>query len=460
MDIPILIICYNNYRYVKNTLDQIQRINKDYYKNIQIVNNNSTCKDTINFLKNVDVKVINNDSNTGPWILPWCNIHIYNSLPVKYIVTDPDLEFNKNIPTNFIEILSELSDKYEVSKIGFALDISDFNEMYQMNYTDNKTLYDWEKQYWIRSIIDYKYELYYATIDTTFSLLNKRYFNDNNIRIADNFTAKHLPWYRKNKIYNIYDNYMVNMNSTNISSNSKKILKDIETNYLKINRNNEFFLIENNENNPNLSFWKNTYEKWENNTFQIFDEYLSKDKIFIDIGGWIGTTSMYGSRKSKHVYCIEADRKSVDDLLINMRNNCDDNYTLINKAIYHIDDLKIKFGKNKFISGSTMNNSTSQIYTTNDESDEFYLIETITLEGIIKKYQIDPTEISLIKVDIEGGEENILDDLFKIYAQYKIPMWISFHYTWWNDKNLDRFDISLDIKNIIKNDPFTSILFH
>ena len=48
MDIPIIIICYNNYLYVKNTLKQILKINEEYYKNIQILNNKSTCLDTVN----------------------------------------------------------------------------------------------------------------------------------------------------------------------------------------------------------------------------------------------------------------------------------------------------------------------------------------------------------------------------------------------------------------------------
>ena len=120
MNIQIVIICYNNYKYVQNTLDQIRKINMEYYKNVIIVNNSSTCTDTINFLKNVDVKVIDT-ANQGPWITSTQNQHIYDTLPDKYIVTDPDLELNEKMPSNFVEILSNLSDKYGVFKIGLAL---------------------------------------------------------------------------------------------------------------------------------------------------------------------------------------------------------------------------------------------------------------------------------------------------------------------------------------------------
>ena len=66
-----------------------------------------------------------------------------------------------------------------------------------------KTIYEHEKQFWINKIEDSSYELYYEDIDTTFCLINKNHDSNCTIRIAGNFTAKHLPWYKENKIYNI-----------------------------------------------------------------------------------------------------------------------------------------------------------------------------------------------------------------------------------------------------------------
>jgi hypothetical protein len=465
MDIPIIIICYNNYKYVKNTIEQIRRINFDYYKNILILNNNSNCLNTINFLNNIDVKIINNSNNNGPWISHYQNKEIYEIMPNKFILTDPDLMLNKNIPKNFIEILSELSDKYETSKIGFALDISEPDKFFNNpNYHKSQTIFEWENNhFWKNKINNDIYDLYKDGIDTTFCLINKNYMYKNyHIRIAGNFTAKHLPWYVENEIYNVYENYTHNLkiNETAISTTSNIIIKYVEDSYLKIYKNNELFLIENNESNENLSFWKNIFNIWEIATFEVFDKYLSKDKIFIDIGGWIGTTALYGSRKSKHVYTIEADNKSVNDMIINLKTNCENNYTVINKAIFNIDNIKIKFGKNIHLENSKMNDSTSQIYNEEISTNEFYLVDTITIQNILENYQINTSEISLIKVDIEGGEENILNDLFDLRVKYNIPLYISFHYTWWKDKNLDRFVfLSHDIKNKIIADPFTSIIF-
>ena len=460
--IPILIICYNNYKYVDNTINQIFNINSEYAKEIVVLNNCSTCKKTISYLKTLNCKVIWNKSNNGPWISPHVNVDIYDSLPDKFILTDPDLEFNKNLPKNFIEIMEEISDKYSCKKIGFALDISDFDKMFQFDYVGEKiTIYEHEKQFWLNKINHCDYDLYFGEIDTTFCLINKKhYYNSINIRMAGNFTAKHLPWYKKNKIYNDYEIYVSYLNTKNISTISRMIYTYIEKKYVKIQRNNELFLIENNEDNPNIHFWKNIYSNWENETFNIFDNYLDEEKIFIDIGGWIGTTSMYGSRKSKHVYCVEADGKSFIDLRNNCEINCDANCTLINNAIYSVDNIELKFGRNKFLNNSKMNDSTSQIYLSDELSDEFEIVKTITLNSIIQKYNINPYEVSLIKVDIEGGEEYILDDLFYILKKYNTPLYISFHYDWWKNKDLNRFKLLNEShKKLIIEYPFTSILF-
>jgi FkbM family methyltransferase len=229
---------------------------------------------------------------------------------------------------------------------------------------------------------------------------------------------------------------------------------------IEIQKNNEIFLIKNNENDQNLLFWKNIYSTWENETFSIFDEFLDKNKIFIDIGGWIGTTSMYGSRNSKYVYIVEANNNSCKDMKLNLEINCNNNYEIINKVVYNIDNIKLKFGKNTFLDNSKINDSTSQIYENDEITDEFYIIETITVKSIIENNNININEISLIKLDIAGGEENILNDIYEIYKKYNIPLYVSFHYTRWKDSNLDRFEFLTEIqKNLIIDNPFTSILF-
>ena len=450
--IPILIICHNNYKYVENTIKQLININKEYKSLISIIDNESTDIETKNYLDSCNLTVIKN-SNNGPWISQYNNVHIYNSLPEKYIVTDPDLQFNENIPSNFIEILSLLSDQYKCEKIGFSINISE-QEKFFKSYVNNDTIYNWEKQFWEKRIENNEYELYNAVIDTTFALVNKNY-KDLKIRIAGNFTCKHIPWYIENPLFNKYENYILNCNTTEISTISKFVKEYTNENFHKIYKNNEMFLIEKDANDPNINFWINIFHSWENETFTIFDKFLDKNKILIDIGGWIGTTCMYGARKSKHVYVVEADKQSYTFLTKNCLLN-NKNVTCINNAIYNETDIDIFFGKNKFLENSKLNDSTSQVYKT--DTKDCYSIKCIRVKDLIDKYQIE--FISLIKVDIEGGEEHILDDLFEIKKNFNIPLYISFHYSWWENKDLDRFKIlSFEQKQSILQYPFISIIF-
>jgi FkbM family methyltransferase len=457
--IPIVIISFNNWRYVNNTIEQIKKINKDYYKLITIFDNNSFEEETVNFLNTIDVNVFRNNKNEGPWISSTQNREFFNTLPDMFIMTDADLEFNENLPFNFIDDLVALSNKYQCSKIGFALDISEPEKYFDSIYEGNKTIVDWEKMFWTDKILNSNYELYSAGIDTTFCLVNKNFSCNKSIRIAGNFTTKHIPWYKKNLLLNIYEQYYLTKHTTRISTTSKNIVNYIDNSFVKLSKNDITFFVEKNTQDPNLNFWLNVFSYWENETFAVFDKFLNKDKIFIDIGGWIGTTCIYSSKKSKHVYVIEADSCSFKDLSKNCNLNSR-NITCINKAIHNINDIDIYFGKNKFMHNSKANDSTSQIYENNIGND-CYIVKTITLQDIINTYNIVTNQISLIKVDIEGGEEIILDDLFKFYSETSTPMYISFHYSWWNNKDLDRFKfLSNDHKQQIIRNPFISILFN
>lgn len=369
MDIPILIICYNNYKYVENTLLQIKKINPKYYENIIVINNTSCCLDTKIYLQTLDVPVMTIENN-GPWIDEHRNRYLYDNMPDKYIISDPDLELNGDLPTNFIEVLSELSDIYNTSKIGFALDISDYDKMYQSSiYYTNETIYDCEKKFWEKKIIDDKYELFDADLDTTFVLINKKNISTGkSIRVGGDFTAKHIPWYVNNKIYNFYENYKANMNTTKISTVTKVILPYIEETFMKVEKGGEMFLLD-----------KNAHiEQWNSNVFEILDKYLDINKIFIEIGGCNGFTAMYASRKSKHVY-------SVDRMPIvaekNLRNNCKNNYSVIS--------------------------------------------DNMTIDGIITIFEIDPADISIVLINIDGDE--MMDEVYYMNQTYKVPVYILYN---------------------------------
>jgi hypothetical protein len=143
-----------------------------------------------------------------------------HTLPDIYILSDPDLELNIKMPKNFANQLLKLSNHYKCYKVGCALNIEDKDKFIQcVTYYHGKNIYDWEKQFWEKPIRNNKYTLYQAAIDTTLSLINNNYItNNNNIRVAGNFTAKHLPWYNNYIKNNISSEELTHWKKNNKSS--------------------------------------------------------------------------------------------------------------------------------------------------------------------------------------------------------------------------------------------------
>ena len=222
---------------------------------------------------------------------------------------------------------------------------------------------------------------------------------------------------------------------------------------------NFIFNEENNKKIPNFYWFVDVLKSqtWEPFTFEIFNKFKDNNKVAIDIGGWIGPTTIYLSKIFKEVITIEADNIAFKSLSKNVKDNFCDNVTLYNKAFHNSKTNNVLFGVNSFNFEPTFGSSTSQIKTQSDKNTD-YLIETINIFDIIK--DVDPNNIGLIKVDIEGGDEDVFEELILVGSKYGWKIWISFHYGWWKDKNVDRFEkliplikkVSRDTNKISKYD--------
>jgi hypothetical protein len=213
--IPIVIIAWNCLTFIKNFVNQIKKLPND----IIIIDNNSKYPPLHIYYNELEKELKNRitihrlKENYGHEVY----LKRKYLLPKVYILSDPDLQLNPSMPTNISNILYDISNKHNKFKVGLSLDISDSDNFYQENnYYSGKNIKQWESQFWVKKIQDNDYILYDADIDTTFTLINWNHYNNNHfegIRIAGNFTAKHLPWYKdfvKNNISDIEYNYMKN----------------------------------------------------------------------------------------------------------------------------------------------------------------------------------------------------------------------------------------------------------
>ena len=181
---------------------------------------------------------------------------------------------------------------------------------------------------------------------------------------------------------------------------------------IQISRNNYKFNV-----NPK------DYEKFGNNfqmshgknTTDIFDRYIDKNTIYIDIGAWIGPTLFYAAQLAGKSIAIEADPIAFERLNENLSMNSKEkwytNISLINKVVSR------KSGNIKFGSQSNGGDSMSSLLWAGQNTT--WEIEAITPEEILSRSDLKSNKV-FIKIDIEGGEFTMLDELKEIFAK-KMP---------------------------------------
>lgn len=173
--------------------------------NIIVIDNLSTYPPMVEYLDQIDrtVSVVRLPENIGPHYV-FRNQVLFPALPPHFCVTDPDLEFNKNLPSDFMEQLLDLTEEFKVGKAGFAIDISDKESMIETEFIihgKRRKVWEWEFHNWSHRLRD---QIYKAGIDTTFAVYNKKYFTKEKfydaVRVAGDFTCRHLPWYKENRL--------------------------------------------------------------------------------------------------------------------------------------------------------------------------------------------------------------------------------------------------------------------
>lgn len=188
-EVPIIINNRNRYTFLKLMIDQLQLFG---YKNIFILDNDSSYPPLLEYYKTVNAKVVFLNKNVGYKAL-W-ETNVFNDFKNKYYVySDPDILLQDDCPKDFVYRLYIELDKYShKEKAGVALKIDDIPNYYKLK---NDVLI-WEKNNWEKEISKNVYD---AMVDTTLALYKPLAFGNaeecDAIRVAGNLTSLHLPWY-------------------------------------------------------------------------------------------------------------------------------------------------------------------------------------------------------------------------------------------------------------------------
>jgi FkbM family methyltransferase len=215
-------------------------------------------------------------------------------------------------------------------------------------------------------------------------------------------------------------------------------------------------------------FTSQVFQNWENETFDVFEQVQDPEGIALDIGAWIGTTSIWLSKHFKHVVAVECDRISLTCLEKNLEASKCHNVSICPQPVAATTGPVI-FGPR----GSRLNESISSIkeHATHVEDK---LLRPVTLKKIIYDYvhsnsALTSKKISFIKCDIEGGEEQILEDILHFCYHNQCSTYLSFHLTWWLHHTIRDFEplfahfetgfTPSDLCTHLESNPFASILF-
>lgn len=178
----------------------------------------------------------------------------------------------------------------------------------------------------------------------------------------------------------------------------------LDSHFLKginVLRENEFFILQNNNLNIYLRKFSSDYkvyvEIFLHECYVLSKDYLKsiETPVILDIGSNAGISCLYFSTINQNCtyICVEPNKKNNKVLRHNIGGN-GLNYKVINKGLWH-EDKKLYFHE-------TEEFWTGKVDSTKSES----IVDCLSLQSFITIYA--KQDIDLLKIDVEGSEIDIL----------------------------------------------------
>lgn len=169
----------------------------------------------------------------------------------------------------------------------------------------------------------------------------------------------------------------------------------------------------------NMPFWdKVSAGRWEPQTLVVLDRLLTPEARYCDIGAWIGPTVLNAARKCQQVYCLEPDPVAYGHLLQNLQLN-----RLENVLPFHLA-LAAEAGLRRMASprGKRGDSMTSLLLPDGARGMD---VLCLTWQNWLELIGMPVFEV--IKMDIEGGEFDLLPTMFAYLEQHRPKLYLSVH---------------------------------
>lgn len=170
-------------------------------------------------------------------------------------------------------------------------------------------------------------------------------------------------------------------------------------------------------------FWKRVARgDWEPETYAIFDRFITRDSLFVDIGAWIGSTSLYGVQRADRCVAFEPDPVAFANLHRNVALNAGRDWV----QRLQIHECAVNQDGASFTLGGSAEGSDSMSSALFPDRDSQWTVRAMRLDQILAEHR-KPGQPVFIKIDIEGGEYDLLPGAATLLADPLVTAYVSFH---------------------------------
>jgi len=166
-------------------------------------------------------------------------------------------------------------------------------------------------------------------------------------------------------------------------------------------------------------FWRKAGAgSWEPGTFRVLSDHLDDAHDYLDIGAWIGPTVLFGARKARHVWCFEPDPTAFRALAWNIELNGLRNVSAFAAAL----SQDVGVARMASFGGEAGDSMTSLLNAGADHGNDALTIGWDQFAGAV-----DLSAVSLVKMDVEGAEFDVLPTLIPWLTAQRPALFLSTH---------------------------------
>lgn len=170
-------------------------------------------------------------------------------------------------------------------------------------------------------------------------------------------------------------------------------------------------------------FWRAmAHGNWERDTLRVFDDFVDENTLFYDIGAWMGPTTLYAAPAAGGVVSFEPDPVAFQELTRNVGLNSAeawaDEITLYNQAVGRSAGT-MRIGSREGFGQSV----SSALYHDAADSTE---VEVVSIDSLADDPRLRHKR-AFVKIDIEGGEYDLLQDRVRLLEREDSILYLSMH---------------------------------